>query len=584
MENHVYEYIRSYFQRKFPEYYFLFDKQRMSYIDKMYIMMIKEDIMQKYEYQDIIDGKKNKEIEVVLNNYVNKKITMEQRNEYRKLYRYCFNFFREYDVNNNFSSDIYDHIIKTIVVKMWMFYGGIKLDRVNFKYDLIRYYDDECKKVRSGTFQKVVDMINANLNITDMAGLEIDNANMMKYIVYRILSSEKRDFLRRLGYVINDMDNVFPLTNDKMEQYVDNSLVWKKIKTYMKEYVDRTTKKEQHDENMNEVDTVEYITDYIINNVDSTCSYDDLYNIAMEIDKGLRREGLNSQDIMLVQNQGVIRSRYMKYKMKSNSVVSKDVPKKIRKRGFKRKFTDALLSLLVISTLLGSSTAIGLGMYHVSEKDQTIKAVMNYDNYNYGMITSIHDSLFDKTVNNIVDTYDDYSKFNNDNFKFLGFYRAFSSVNSQSHREVVNATSIPGREDTHTVYSDQRLYVMDCMLDEVEQTISRDENKSNLYLQIRKYDCYLDFIYDRLDEMGFDKINESKYIEALQEYKKEKREHPYKNPIDYMSSRNIKILENVVEKYEKYSDQCLLELGVVLREQNEIEVNGLSNNSGGPKI
>lgn len=584
MENHVYEYIRSYFQRKFPEYYFLFDKQRMSYIDKMYIAMIKEDIMQKYEYQDIIDGKKNKEIEVVLNNYVNMKVTMEQRNEYRKLYRYCFNFFREYDVNNDFSSDIYDHIIKTIVVKMWQLYGGIKLDRVNFKDDLIRYYDDGCKRVRENTYIKVVDMINANLNITDMAGLEIDNVNMMKYIVYRILSGEKRDFLRRLGYVINDMDNVIPLTNDKMEQYVDNSLVWKKIKSYMKEYVDRTTKKEQHDENMNEVDTVKYITDYIINNVDSTCSHQDVYSIAVEIDKYLRREGLDSQDIMLVENQKVISSRYMRYKMKYNSVVSNDAPPKIRKNGFKRKFTDALLSLLVISTLLGSSAAISMGIYHFSEKDKTIKTALNYDGNYYGTITSIHDKLFKETVNNVVDTFDDYSKFNNDNFKFLGFYRAFSSVKSQSQREIINPTSIPGREETQTVYTDQRLYVMDCMLSDVEQKISKDENKSGLYSEIRKCSCYLDFIYDRLDEMGFDKINESKYIEALQEYKKEKAQHPYKNPLDYMGLRNVKILENVIEKYEKYSEQYLLELGVFLNEQNNSETQGwLFDNLGGHK-
>ena len=576
MENHVYEYIRSYFQRKFPEYYFLFDKNRESYIDITYISLIKNEIIRKYENQDILNGNKDREIAIVLNDYVNSKITLEQRNEYRKLYRYCYSLLKDYDVNIDFSLDIYDHIVKTIVVKMWKLYGGIRLDVINFKDNLMRNYDEECKKVRRDVYKKIVDMINANLHITDMDGLEKDSVKMMKYIVYKILSNENRDFLRRLDYVINDMDNVIPLTNDKMEQYIDNSLIWKRIKYYMHEYINKKSRKD--------VNTVTYITNYIRDSVDSSCSLSDANKIAVEIDKSLRNEGLNSQEIMMNENQSVIRARYMKYKMKRNSVVSEDAPNKIPKNGFKRKITDALLSLVIISVLLGSSAVISLGAYHASHRDFAKKAVLNYDSYSYSMITSEHDSLFKKTINNVIATFDDYGRFDNDNFKFLGFYRAFASVNSMSEREILDATGVHGRDTTQTVYTDQKLYVMDCMLDNVKQIVSKDNSNASLYSEIKLYSCYLDFIYDRLDEMGFDKIYESKYEEALEEYKKEKAEHPYKNPLDYMSLRNVKILENVMEKYEKYSEQYLFELGAVLNEQNMPETQGwLIDNLGGHK-
>ena len=109
---------------------------------------------------------------------------------------------------------------------------------------------------------------------------------------------------------------------------------------------------------------------------------------------------------------------------------------------------------------------------------------------------------------------------------------------------------------------------MDNMIDEIKKDISTKAEYNDLMNSLRGNGCYLDFIYDRLYDMGYTEIKDSKYTELLSSYMKTKKEHRYKDPVEYLSFSQQRLLNKVISKYEELSEQYLLEFGVLLGDQN----------------
>ena len=95
-----------------------------------------------------------------------------------------------------------------------------------------------------------------------------------------------------------------------------------------------------------------------------------------------------------------------------------------------------------------------------------------------------------------------------------------------------------------------------------------NEEYTDLMNVIRKNGCYLDFIYDRLYDMGFSEIRENKYVDLLNAYMKAKNENQYRDPVQSLNGGQQRLLNKILDKYEELSEQYLLEFGVLLGDKN----------------
>ena len=96
------------------------------------------------------------------------------------------------------------------------------------------------------------------------------------------------------------------------------------------------------------------------------------------------------------------------------------------------------------------------------------------------------------------------------------------------------------------------------------------EEHNDLMNILRSNGCYLDFIYDRLYDMGYTEIRDMKYNELLSSYMRVKKEHKYKDPVEYLSNSQQRLLDKFLSKYDELSQQHLIEFGVLLGDQNVV--------------
>ena len=105
---------------------------------------------------------------------------------------------------------------------------------------------------------------------------------------------------------------------------------------------------------------------------------------------------------------------------------------------------------------------------------------------------------------------------------------------------------------------------MDNMLSEIKRDVRNNDSYRNLSGSIMYNGCYLDFMYDRLYEMGFEEIVDNKYQDLLNDYVELKNKHPYENVVKYLSPSQERLLEKVRDKYVELSEEYFVELGKLL--------------------
>ena len=126
---YLYEYVNNYFHRNFPESYILIPSTLVEYkIDKNvlikqnFINKFGEDIHNKYSATLIRNGNVDLEIDKILDSFVDMYFTPSMRKDCSILYDYIRNLLIKKNVGNRFSSDIFDHFVKSIVARVWSQY------------------------------------------------------------------------------------------------------------------------------------------------------------------------------------------------------------------------------------------------------------------------------------------------------------------------------------------------------------------------------------------------------------------------------------------------------------------------------
>ena len=510
--NHL-EYVRKYFKLYYSTYYNRLSKNE---IDSLCLMISKSLRNQFNDIKLVKEGKGDKFITSVVNSYVNKEYP-KFRTDYINLRNYINNYLKDTHFVNC-SIDTLDMIIEEMCDLLMPAYSYNRMMDGRMDEEISSAYNLSlsclCDRIRSYVSTYISNNI---VLLTDINNVEVEDK-----VVNLVLNTK----------YINSLD----LFMGRCDKRINDIAI--------KNREDNKSKR------LSEMpDTIEYIKNVVeIYTEDKQL----VNNIATRVDMDLRDDGFNPNEIVSGKYDMKIRKMFNDYYHKSrhlfidNSIEQEDVPSKIEVVGGKKNINKIISELLIASTLLG---VISYGGYNVGKSIRNDKAMDNlkkFDSHSYSGVNSIYGSSFEYTADNIVSTFNDYRNFNNDNFSYLGFYRAFRNAGSQ------------------------KLYVMDNMMEEIKNNIYMKEEHSDLMNILRSNGCYLDFIYDRLYDMGYIEIKENKYFELLSSYMKIMKEHKYKAPVEYLSASQQRLLNKVISKYEELSEQYLIEFGVLLDDRNVV--------------
>ena len=508
--NHL-EYVRKYFNFYYTTYYNRLSKNE---VDSL-CLNISKSLKNKYnDYKLIKSGIGDKFISSVVNSYVNKEHP-QLRADYINMRNYINKYIKDTHFIN-YSIDTLDMITEGICDMLIHRYNYNKLNSGEFDEEITASYN----VVLSGICDEIRNYVSSYVSNNVVPLTDINNVEVEDEVVKLLMNS---DSINSLDLLIGRCDNII------------NDIAIK-------------NREKNKNKRLSEMpNTVEYIK----NVVEIYTEDKELVNkIATKVDMDLRDEGFNPNDIISGKYDMKIRKMFNDYYHKSrhlfieNSVEQEDVPSKIEVVVGKKNINKIIAELLVASALLG---IISYGGYNVGKnirKDKAMDNLKKFDSHSYNGVHSIYLDSFEYTAENIANTFDNYRNFNNDIFSYLGFYRAFNGS------------------------GDQKLYVMDNMMEQIRNNIYMKEEHSDLMNVLRSNGCYLDFIYDRLYDMGYTEIRDNKYYELLSSYMRVKKEHKYKDPVEYLSSSQQRLLNNVLRKYEELSEQYLLEFGVLLGDKN----------------
>lgn len=513
MEYNYLEYVRKYFSLYYSTYYNRLSKNE---VDSLCSMICKSLRNQYNDFKLVKEGKGDKFIFSVINSYVNREYS-KFRTDYINLRNYINNYIK----NTHFINcgiDTFDMIVENMCDLLMPAYSYNRMidgrmdKNIDAAYNLV--LTDICDRIRNYVSSYISDNI---VLLTDINNVEVEDK-----VINLVLKTT----------YINSMD----LFMGRCDKKINNIAI--------KNREDNKSKR------LSEMpDTIKYIKKVAEIYTEDKELVD---KIASRVDMDLRDEGLIPSEIVSGKNDMKIRKLFNDYYHKSrhlfiyNSIEQDDVPSRIEVVRDKKNINKIIAELLIASTLLG---VISYGSYNIGKiigNDKAMDNVKKFDSYSYSDFNSIYVDSFKFTAENIVNTFDNYRKFDDSNFAYLGFYRAFKSANMQ------------------------RLYVMDNMIEEIKDIIYMNEEYTDLMNVIRKNGCYLDFIYDRLYDMGFTEIRDEKYFDLLSAYIDAMNDHKYKDPIEYLSTSHQRMLNKILTKYEELSEQCLLEFGVLLGEQNVV--------------
>lgn len=508
--NHL-EYVRKYFNFYYTTYYNRLSKNE---VDSL-CLNISKSLKNKYnDFKLIKSGIGDKFISSVINSYVNKEHP-QLRADYINM-RNCINKYIKDTHFINYSIDTLDMIIEGICDMLIHRYDYNKLNSGEFDEEITASYN----VVLSGICDEIRNYVSSYVSNNVVLLTDINNVEVEDEVIKLVMNSSD---INSLDLLMGRCDNVI------------NDIA---IKNREK------NKNKRLSEMPNTVEYIKHVAEIYTEDKDL------VNKIASRVDMDLRDEGFTPNDIVSKKYDVKIRKMFNDYYYKSrslfidNSIERDDVPDKIEVLKGRKDINKIIVELLVASALLG---VISYGSYNLGKSIRSDIAMDNlkrFDSHSYNGVTSIYVNSFKDTADNIVKTFDNYCKFDNSNYNYLGFYRAYKSVGNE------------------------KLFVMDNMLTQIKDDMYKQPEYSNLMNILRVSGCYLDFIYDRLYDMGFSEIRENKYVDLLNAYMKAKNENQYRDPVQSLNGGQQRLLNKILDKYEELSEQYLLEFGVLLGDKN----------------
>lgn len=291
----------------------------------------------------------------------------------------------------------------------------------------------------------------------------------------------------------------------------------------------------------------------IIKYFDSSLSDDEIDEITIRIYEKLQTQSIFDKDIVSSDYEGYIKKLIDEEMRVFMSVEQKGKPKSIKPNWLKKLFPKHIISLALAATMvIGTGKAVVNGIQTVItsasqffndiKNSKSKKTVDEFDGYKYSLIFTRYTDAFNPMINNVTDFYNKSLGYSDPEYAYLGFYRMYGNV------------------------MEDKLAIMDMVLYDLQWNSKNNPELSGFYEKISKYDCYLDFVLDRLEAMGCKEINDDKYREAIGVYKNAMRAVDDENEtaMDILIvsfSKHADAIEEIMSLYREYSAECEVRFG-----------------------
>lgn len=477
------------------------------------------------EYPNFENVKNGQVDSLIYNHFVGHllKKSRKFKADYINLYRYVKNYIG--NVNGIlYSDETFNFIVSRIAIKLMVSFDSEKLNDGKFDDEIVSTYKQVCSKLRSYISSYIAKM---DISLTDL-----DDAFVTEQVFNLLMNSKDMSAKKLLNGEYNYLIDKL-VEENKLENKTKRISKMPNTVAYIKKVVV---------DNANKVVSVD---GYVL--INTTKNEELLNKYCRMIDDTLRTWNLNpseimsgeyDRDIQLLYNDFFVRG--LDYETAKMSIQRPGVPKYINKNSGKKTFVSAVSSLLAAGVLAGAvgyvSYMYAKGLYNEKVKDNLSKI----DDYSYSHVNDIHSRNFDAAILNFIETSDEYAKYGEDSYDYISLYRNYLSTNGD-------------------------LYIMDNMLSEIKLSIKNDDLYQELYGALKGNRSFLGFIYDRLEEMGYEEIRNEEYVQLLHDYEKIRFEMPYDaNPVEHLTNSQERLINKVKDIYEKLSNEQWIEFGKLL--------------------
>lgn len=357
-----------------------------------------------------------------------------------------------------------------------------------------------------------------------------------------------KNYLIRNVYPMIDIDEI-AISNEFVKQIMEDNK-YNVVDLFTRKYDKMIEQMAYNNRRKNQdmkPDAYRYIKSYIIK-LDECLEFEEINNLALTMEESLRDEGYNSSNIVGHLCDARIEKMYNYYIMKSNSVYDEKKPKRVKHKINSKKMQKGISTLLIIASLTG---VVGGGIYMVGKGAydafvdlsvdityNSTSSVMSVGKYEY-LFTKYNDGYL-INMDNAVEDYNNYSKLG-EVYGYLGIYETYKHVEVDS------------------------LAIMDSFIEDLDYKIFNGEYDTDMKISAG---CFLEFVYDRLVDMGCEEIQQEKYLNAIREYNRAsvKNDDQNKTTMDYIQkedSKLVKVISEIMQMYHEYSAKCYKELSEV---------------------
>jgi len=492
----VYEYVKKYFKDNFLEAYLIFDG-RIEYIEKKYIELYNKKIKNKYNIDDIKNNKNlddiNMEVNNILNQFVLEYFTESQIEDCELLYNNVKNILIDRGINKNFSNEIFEHIVKLVMARLWSQFDRSRLNKEDFNHVINIVYNNTCNQYARMIGKKIENILDSRLDFFEMQKLGVDKTELKRNVINSIFKNENVDFLVKIRNLViiegNSLSRIGILLNKYINQYFSN---------YSDKY-DSTDKKIE-------------VKPRIRNNSNS----DKKVNIS-------NKSNLNNNDVML--NREV---------MKNNSVRKEGFPSRIKLNAKQVKIAKAVALLAVLGALVG----VGVGISNTHEYTDSEYAVMRVEALDiFDYTNNWKSNKVDDIADNIISVYSKLGQLPDENYKTLGLYNAYDSI--------IRLENL-----------DDALVKMQSLLNLLRNKMVKEEINENLRTTIKadidgEY-YFIDFVYDTLVNAGYNEYKNEEYQNLLLRYKYANFGNYFGVVGVSLKEREKEMIRDMMNKYQEY--------------------------------
>lgn len=574
MEKRVIDYILDFINEEYSLYY-------NEIVDAKYYMTIISYLEKnRYRGNDICNGDTDNIIKDMIDDYIKKNLS-NIMNQYNSIYSdikrivLSKNNFLSYSINEDILDVVVDEITNNIMMnrgKKQAFY----IDNLDKKYILQqidsysnRFYMFTRNYVREELYNNVT-FNSLSLNCKEYFLDYVNTIMLERYNVKKIIEGElnqiinttflelydrtRRDVLNYINGVLSEINYDISLYRDEVINYVFDRVftigsfeiedLYKGTYDSLILGVIKSKNSARSDGNL--------IYEHIYNRIkqlDSlNLSNDDLNNIAWSMYNDLTyKYGKNRMAILDEKNDEEIARLFQIKVMRYNSVEDLQKPKKIAYKTSVKKLKQPLVTLLKIAVIGMIAVIAVTSSYEIVDNIRDASAyseLMDYENFEYSVMYSKDNENVGPTAEHAVDFYNQALslKTEDTNYGYLGFYSAYEWCGQD------------------------RLYIMDEILNKAQIYANRHSNINPIYEQIKDESCFLEFAMHRLEEMGCEEIKDPKYINALNVYRNIMRNNEG-IPMEIMNSNapiEYRLIEEIMEMYREYSKDMVKEFSKVI--------------------